>query len=204
MTDYSISLDGYSVPFFYRDGFDRTHLLVGSEQGDVFYFTNIDGNLDGTFLQSDTLADLIGLQELKADRGYRSAPALYDLDRNGHPELIAGNFSGGLEYFGISGGSPVSQIVNPSLINTVEVKIFPSPARDYITILCDDCQSFQSADFYLYDFKGTEMLHFSGSLDKEIKLKVDTFPRGICLLKIIMKDKSGNINYLSSFKVVIL
>lgn len=204
VTDYSVSLDGYSVPFFYRDGHDQTHLLVGSEQGDIYYYTGIDDNLGGSFAKSDTLAGLIGLQEFKADRGHRSAPALFDLDQNGNPELIAGNFSGGLEYFGKSGGSPVNQIVNLTLRNPIEVKIFPSPVRDYITILCDDCQSFQSADCYLYDFKGVEILHFSGSLNKEIKLKVDFFPRGVCLLKIIMKDKRENINYLSSFKVVIL
>ena len=180
VTDYSVSLDGYSVPFLFRDAQDQTQLLVGSEQGEIFYYPGVDEiNYTGAFEPSDTLAGLIGIENLTSDRGYRSAPALFDLDQDGHPELIAGNFSGGLEYFGINGGSPVSQIINPSLVAKVEVKVFPSPARDYITISCHDCQAYQSAGFYLYDFKGERKLHFTGSLEEDVRINLDLFPPSV-------------------------
>jgi hypothetical protein len=205
VTDYSFSLDGYSVPFFFRDAQNHTQLLVGSENGEIYYYPQIDEyNYTVAYESSDTLAGLIGIENLNTDRGYRSAPALRDLDQDGHPELIAGNFSGGLEYFGMNGGSPVSQIVYPSLKNTVDLKIFPSPARGYITIACKKWQAYQSADIYLYDYKGSEKLHFSGNLNEEIKLNVELFPRGIYLLKIIIRDRDLNINYLNSFKVILL
>jgi hypothetical protein len=205
VTDPSVSLDGYSVPFFFRDAKDRTQLLVGSEQGKIFYYTGIDeAGPNGAFQESDTLADLIGLENFSADRGYRSAASMYDLDQDGHPDLIAGNFSGGLEYFGIGGGSPVSQIVNPALTGKFEIKIFPLPAKDYITINCADCPAAQSADFYLYDSKGTEILHFSGNLSEEMKFNVGSYPRGMYLLKILARDKNIDISLLTYFKMILL
>lgn len=205
VTDPSVSLDGYSVPYLYRDTKDKTHLLVGSEQGEIFYYPGINEfNVTGAYEPSDTLAGLIGIENLQADRGYRSAPALFDLDQDGHPELIAGNFSGGLEYFGINGGSPVSQIDNPYLQDKVEIKIFPSPAKDYITVSCDDCQANQSAEFSLYDSKGVMKLHLYGSPDEDLRINVSSLPAGIYLMKIIIFDKKRNVNELYTSRVVLL
>jgi len=204
VTDYSVSLDGYSVPFFYIDSQDKTHLLVGSETGDIFYYTDIDNNLDGHFDKSDTLAGLIGLQEFKADRGYRSAAALFDLDRDGYPELIAGNFSGGVEYFSMNGETPVSHVADPNLTGKPQVKIYPSPARDYITIECNDCREFQLADISLYNLMGSVMTNYSGVYNGNITLNVETIPRGLFLLKISLKAKTGDINFLYCFKVILV
>jgi hypothetical protein len=185
VTDNSVSLDGYSTPYFYRDGSGNTHLLVGSEQGIIYYYAGIDGNLAGKFTLSDTLPGLIGVQELNADRGYRSAPALYDLDQNGYPELIAGNFGGGLEYFGNSGQSPVNHIGNTIPPDDGHLKVFPSPARDYITIKFDYFRMGGSAEIYVYDDLGRIIYHESGDLNEAIRINTTSFPRGICLLKIV-------------------
>jgi hypothetical protein len=204
VTDYSVSLDGYSVPFFYRDSHDITHLLAGSEVGELFYYTNIDNNLDGHFDKSDTLAGLIGVQEIHADRGYRTAGALFDLDLDGYPELVAGNFSGGVEYYGRSGESPVNQIVDPYMADRPELNIFPTPARNYITIKCEDCMEVQTADISLYDYKGSLMYHYSGNFNENTTISVGLLPRGLYLLRISLKCKSGNINFLYSSKVILL
>jgi hypothetical protein len=82
--------------------------------------------------------------------------------------------------------------------------VFPSPARDYITISCHDCQAYQSAGFYLYDFKGERKLHFTGSLEENVRISLNLFSPGIYFLKIIIRDKNGNINYLGSSRVVVL
>jgi hypothetical protein len=204
VTDPLVSLDGYSVPFFFRDTHDRTQLLVGSEQGEIFYFSGIDEvGPGGTFQQSDTLANLIGIENFAVDRGYRSSALLFDLDLDGHPDLIAGNFSGGLEYFGINGGAPVSQITDPSLADNLSIKIFPVPARDQVTISCDNCQAGQAADFYLYDYQGQKKLNFSGNLREDIRVNVNQLPGGIYLLKIILHSKNEYINYLHTAKVII-
>ncbi|MCK9399935.1 MAG: T9SS type A sorting domain-containing protein [Bacteroidales bacterium] len=185
--DYSISLDGFSVPFFYRDAQDQTHLLVGSEKGDVLYFTGIDGNLEGEFTLSDTLAGLIGLQEFKADRGYRSAPALFDLDQNGYPELIAGNFSGGLEYFAGSGFPPVSGLDEDSL-SIPEVIIYPVPATDQINISVADPDTWRIIGVKIISADGRVVLSYN--YDNEIKMIVNTnfFTKGLFICQIKLKD----------------
>ncbi len=203
VTDPSVSLDGFSVPFFYRDTLNRTHLLVGSEQGVIYYYTGIDNNLAGEFRLSDTLADLVGLQSFNANRGYRSAAALFDLDRNGHPELIAGNFSGGLEYFGINDHSPVSRVINTDLPDNSPVKVFPSPARDIINIACNECKDYESADIFIYDEKGTLFFQSPGRFEENIKLNVSLFPDGIYLLKIVLGNNHSEINYFCR-KIVLL
>jgi hypothetical protein len=187
VTDYSISLDGFSVPFFYRDALDQTHLLVGSEKGDIFYFTGIDDNLLGEFTLSDTLAGLISLQEFKADRGYRSAPALFDLDQNGHPELIAGNFSGGLEYFAGSGFPPVSGLDENSL-SIPEVIIYPVPATDQINISVADPDMWRIIGVKIISADGRVILSYD--YDNEIKMIVNTnfFTKGLFICQVKLKD----------------
>ena len=127
MTDYNVSLDGYSMPFFYRDQEQNTHLLVGSEQGEIFYYTGIDGNLNGAFILSDSLNKLIGIQSIETDFGYRSSAALTDLDQDGYPEFIAGNFSGGLNYLGKNAQSPVNGI-NDDSSETSGFLVYPNPS----------------------------------------------------------------------------
>lgn len=80
---------GYSVPHFYRTPEGETQLLVGTRDGWVYAYRGIDGNLDGTFELVDDRYP--GLRD-----GYRSSPAVYDLDGDGLLEVVVGNSRGGL------------------------------------------------------------------------------------------------------------
>ena len=99
VTDYNLSYDGYSTPCFFRGKDGYTRLVVGSEQGKLFYFSNIDGNLEGKFTVSDSLPFLLDTVGVSFDRGIRTAAAVTDINHDGKPEMAAGNFSGGLEFF---------------------------------------------------------------------------------------------------------
>jgi hypothetical protein len=198
VTDYSVSLDGYSVPCFYRDALERTHLLVGSEQGDIFYYTGIDGNLEGEFTKSDTLAGLIGLQEFEQDRGYRSAPALSDLNQDGHPELITGNFSGGLEYFAGSDFPPVSGFSENNL-SVPCVTVFPVPSSGQINIIVPETGSWRIIGLKIISADGRVI--FDDDYNNEIKITVDTtfMIKGLFIYQIKMIDKgNGRVYYYNS------
>jgi hypothetical protein len=199
VTDYSISLDGYSVPFFYRDGLDQTHLLVGSEKGEIFYYTGIDDNLGGEFTLSDTLAGLLGLQEFKADRGYRSAPALFDLDQNGHPELIAGNFSGGVEYFAGPDYPPVSGLDQKSL-SMPEVIIYPVPAKDQVSIAVTDPDNWRISGVQIISVDGRVIS--SDDFNKEIKIMINSnlFAQGLFICQVKLINLKNGRKYLNSYK----
>ncbi|RLD43344.1 MAG: hypothetical protein DRI89_04900 [Bacteroidetes bacterium] len=133
VTDYTLSYSGYSTPWFFREGDNVTKLAVGSEQGQLYYFTNIDGNLEGKFTESDKLNVILDTSNISFDRGMRTAACLADIDQDGKLEMIAGNYSGGLEYF--NGSAAVS----PGFAEVVsEIKknllITPNPASNLIEI----------------------------------------------------------------------
>jgi len=133
VTDYTLSYSGYSTPWFFREPDGVTKLVVGSERGDIYYFTNIDNNLEGKFTESDKLNILLDTSNISFDRGMRTAACLADIDQDGKLEMIAGNYSGGLEYF--NGSAEVS----PGFAETVSrirknLLITPNPASNLIEI----------------------------------------------------------------------
>jgi hypothetical protein len=188
VTDPSVSLDGYSMPFFFRDAQDQTQVVVGSEQGEIFYFTGVDAaGVDGEFQQSDTLADLIGIENFTADRGYRSAAALFDLNQDGRPELIAGNFSGGLEYFAGSEPPPVSGVDEIDRFSP-EVIIFPVPATDVINIKLNHPGEWRIIDIKIFSVDGK--LLYSYKVKDEISMKINNnlLSKGIFNFQVSIKD----------------
>lgn len=87
------SLVGYSYPYLFDDSLtDGYELLVGSDIGAIHRFTDIDGNLDGTFTEADTL--FAGI-----DPGERATIHGGLLNGDGALELLVGNFRGGAEIF---------------------------------------------------------------------------------------------------------
>jgi hypothetical protein len=203
VTDYNVSLDGYSVPHFYRDASGNTHLLLGSEQGEVFYYTGIDENIYGKYILSDTLAGLVGLQEVPSDFGYRSAPALADLDQDGVPELIVGNFSGGLNYFGKNDPSHVNQITNNQDTSNLWVDIFPNPAHDKVNISCLKCLDTGTVDILLLNHLGQAVFSFSGDAADNLVISTKGFPGGIYMIRLIFKDNHGRSTEVYSKKLVL-
>lgn len=196
VTNPNVSLDGYSVPFFFRDGLGRTLLTVGSEDGVLFFFNDIDGNLSGAFSESDTLGAMIGQAGWNGDRGYRTACCLADLDGDGRPELIAGNFGGGLEYFSRTGLPPVSGCrESESLVSLVDV--FPNPSRGMLAVRATGLGSVKICSIGIYSPQG--QLIFSSDFRDVTELKINTagFPPGIHLMRITLNLSDGRLHIIN-------
>ncbi|UBM62925.1 T9SS type A sorting domain-containing protein [Candidatus Sulfidibacterium hydrothermale] len=157
VTDYNLSYDGYSTPCFYRDAQGYTRLVVGSEQGKLFYYSQIDGNLDGKFTESDSLGFLLDTTGVSFDRGIRTAAAMADINGDGKPEMVAGNFSGGLEFFHAQ-PEAVTDVSNISFGK--KLIIMPNPARDFIRFMLPEKESQLSVDIFSADGKKV----FSGKI----------------------------------------
>jgi hypothetical protein len=132
VTDYNLSWYGYSSPCFFRLDDNVTRLIVGSEQGEIFYYVDIDNNLNGNFERSYNLGELIGVPEFINDRGLRTAVTMANIDNDPQPELIAGNFSGGLEFIG--GNPDVFISVDEFSLEKQKIKITPNPAKNYFYV----------------------------------------------------------------------
>ncbi|MBL7964062.1 MAG: T9SS type A sorting domain-containing protein [Flavobacteriales bacterium] len=86
------SLLGHSVPVMFLNETGQREMLVGTMAGWIRHYTNIEGNLGGTFTMVDST-----FQQIK--EGWRSALAVYDFTGDGHPDIIAGNYRGGLSFY---------------------------------------------------------------------------------------------------------
>ena len=178
VTDYSVSWNGYSTPSFFRDDNQNTGLVVGSEQGVIYYYIDIDNNIDGKFTESNQLNSLLDTNNINFDRGMRTGAAICNLYSESNLEMIVGNYSGGLEYF--NGVANVLSDIRDNKID--ELKIYPNPAKNNIIINIPETTGV--VKITLYDIVGTEILskEFNCSL-KEVTLNLSTLDNGIYFIK---------------------
>jgi len=116
-----LGIQGKSVPCMMRNASGETQLLMGTENGRIMQFGNIDGNLEGTFgLLSD---DFENIRE-----GSRTALSSADLNNDGLNDLVVGNTGGGL-------GVWMSQSVKvDELLLADEIKFYPNPTTNALNI----------------------------------------------------------------------
>ena len=139
VTDYAVSWYGYSTPYFFRLPDGETKLMVGSESGKINLYDNVDNNLDGKFNKQENIGEFLGLDNFNPDRGFRTSPALVNLDTDDYLELITGNFSGGLEFFGTNPDVLMSLKKPKQTAN--KLIISPNPAKSLVTISVSRKQS---------------------------------------------------------------
>ena len=126
--DHAASYFGYSVPNLFKVG-SEVLLAVGSEQGKLFLFRDLNLNFGSTFTDiTDRWSDYVCAFENRF--GMRCASALADLNGDGTLEMVVGNFGGGLEL--MNGNIVVNQGVEE--IEKTVFRVFPNPAQGRITI----------------------------------------------------------------------
>ncbi len=77
---------GFAAPFMTSDSLGNSVLYVGSEQGWLYRYSNIDGNLDGVFNLDDSLYL----------HGVNITINGFDINGDGRQEYVYGEFAGGL------------------------------------------------------------------------------------------------------------
>ncbi len=175
-------LSGFSVPHIY-DYNGSTEILVGCAKGTIQHFTNIDGNLTGTFtLENSNFSDI--------NAGIQSSVTMAKLTNNDKYTLIAGNKSGGLQLFSEIKGDNVNEIVDQYLLHT-----YYSQQNIYLSF--DENILLQSAS--IYNILGEEVMHKTLS-NSDKKIEVKTLPSG-CYISKINFTKNGN-NYFAFLKFV--
>ena len=172
--DYSVSYHGYSVPMLFRWG-EETLLAVGSESGKVFLFDGVTTEEGAVFREADERwAELCG--SMPGRFGMRSAATVADLNDDGRPEVVVGNFAGGLQLF--NAAIPIHNIGLSEMMDDSQVEIFPNPVSSQIRIISkeDDIKKVTVMDLY------GRMLMERSVLAKEATLEVASLPQGVYLL----------------------
>jgi hypothetical protein len=145
VTDPMFSYKGYSIPCFFRDRQNKLGLFVGSESGRIFYFRDIEENLEGEF----TLAEE---QLLLIREGIRTAPAVGFLSVSNYPDLIIGNYGGGLSYYQGTTPKPFG-IEKPLHHQNTAFYVFPNPASSELKIFIEP-DTYGASHLEVFDLTG--------------------------------------------------
>lgn len=132
MRDFTQSYFGYSVPCFYRNAQYGTVLFCAGELGEVAYYKQIDGNLDGVFERTEVnLAETIGGVAYPFCEGRRVSAAVADLNGDARPDMILGNYAGGAAYF--EGVTPAPHSALPHR-ERPEIVVRPNPTNGKVVV----------------------------------------------------------------------
>lgn len=199
VTNYNLSYNGYSTPCFFRDPSGKVRLISGSEQGTIFYYTDIENNLNGKFTLSDSLYTLIDTSPFQIQCGWRTAPCIGPLSDPNYLDLIVGNYSGGLNYF--------SRRSNPHVIRSLEtpkpdLTVYPNPADKEVFLKFGGSQNFLKLNITLVNSLGQKVYEKIILDHTKISIKTGSLPSGIYVIHIYFSFNPSSFSY-SSAKVVI-
>jgi len=182
VTNDTLSYYGYSTPCFFRDKYGNTGLLVGSDEGLIHYFINIDGHLNEKFTESDSLYTLITGSPFQITAGWRTAPAIANLTDSVLLDLVVGNYSGGLNYY--------SKGDKPRVISSVQEKhepvighfsIFPNPADQFVYGNIGSSRQDEMITVSILDITGKVLLETRAN--QNFRLSLSDIPSGFYILR---------------------
>ena len=161
--EFQNSYFGYAVPFFFKNREGKTVLFCGNEQGKIFYYKDIEDNIDGEFtLALESMYKLYDKIRFNIDEGSRVTVCLHDVNHDGYLDLFIGNWAGGVSYF--KGTTPpdttYSKISNytPSTIT-----VAPNPCSTHFILEIAENELQKPGSLSLYDLSGrmvkNEMIH---------------------------------------------
>jgi hypothetical protein len=182
ITNYNLSYYGYSTPCLFRDKDGNTRLLVGSDEGIVHYFIDIDGHLNEKFTESDSLFSLVSGTPFQISSGWRTAPAIGNLTDSLFMDIIVGNYSGGLNYYS-KGDKP--QVISSVHEQHEPVKnhftIFPNPADQFVNGVVSSSKQNKLITVSLIDVMGKILL--KSQTGQNFRLSLSNIPSGFYILR---------------------
>jgi hypothetical protein len=164
---------GYSSPFMTTDSLGNYILYVGSEQGYLYLFDNIDDNLGGNFNLVDSL-NLFGVN-VNVNGS--------DINGDGRQEFVYGEFAGGLGL--LKYGIPPTFGLQESHHSGHRIKLYPNPAKDHLYLDLSEEDYGGPVWVSLIDLQGKQLFvkEFQ-STKKTISFAVDHLPSGVYMVQL--------------------
>jgi len=169
-------------------------LFVGSESGKIFYYREIEDNLNGEFL-------LVEERLLLIREGIRTSPAVGFITGNNYPDLVVGNYSGGLSFY--QGAMPKPFGVNdPGTPLLKGFDVFPNPASNHFTVVLEKADN-HNMSLEVFDKTG-RLVHMEDKLvSQQTIIPVHNWNNGLYLFQVKYTAIDGS-QQISRKKVMII
>lgn len=163
---------GYATPHLFNNN-GVWNLLVGSEQGNLFLYDNISGNLSGAFnLVTDSAFYII--------EHYRSSIARTDLNSDGLPEILIGCFAGGVGMY--SQSMPCITGIASAASTPISFNAYPNPANS-ILFIDFPLNTNTTKNISVLDVLGKQVFA-AKSLQQKNKINIAHLPQGVYFIQI--------------------
>jgi len=159
---------GYSNPIII-DSAGTTFMYSGAQNGYVYKFGNIDGNISGNFTTDSTYLNIW--------EGINSIVSIADVTNDGNLDMLVGNYSGGVAFY--KGSSSPSTVITEN--NITEFNIYPNPTKNTITINLGN-NNLKNANFKVIDLLGKE-IHTQQVNSQKTTINLSKYSKGIYLIK---------------------
>lgn len=183
VTDYNVSYDGYSVPFFFYDAVGTMRLISGSNQGKLFLFDQIQGNLSGAFREVFDWKKLIDNPLPSINEGMRSAACFGSFSGANDFVLLKGNYSGGLQLF--NGDMAVAPYLAEQ--SNIQFDLAPNPTADGFQLRLSDKITF--VNLKIYSLEGRLLLQ--NRVETHTTISISDLKKGMYVVEIEVENKKG-------------
>jgi hypothetical protein len=152
----------------------QLHLLVGKANGSVYRY-----KLDTAYNKHFKLVDIIvpGFST-----GYRSTVCVANIMGDNRPEILVGNFRGGIQLFSADTilykfGTSVQNLAPPS----GHIQVIPNPAQTQFTLVIGDYRP--GTQLYIYDAMGHQIIQ-QEMTHKTALINVNAWSAGVYLVRV--------------------
>ncbi len=174
--------NGNSNPVFV-DSAGTTFLYSGSQNGYLYKFGNIDGNLGGTFSKDSSYLDIW--------EGINSFISIAEITNDNKLDLLVGNSAGGVAFYKGDTAVTVSVQENSTVAN---FNIYPNPTNGLIHIDLGE-NDLKNAEIEVIDLLGKIQKH-QKVMNAKFTLNLNSYAQGIYLIKF------SNTNGSRVYKVI--
>ncbi|MBP7534967.1 MAG: T9SS type A sorting domain-containing protein, partial [Chitinophagales bacterium] len=164
---------GHSTPQLALWNDNTFRLVVGSESGRIYMYTDIENNLAPNSQFTPISNDLSNL-----DIGAFAKPALADLNNDGLVDVVVGTYNGGLLYYQ---QSDIADAL-PNVPKNADIRIYPNPTNGQLTIELNNNFA-PNTQLLIYDICGKLVLSETlSSAQNTHTLTLGHLPSGVCML----------------------
>lgn len=177
-------VEGYTVPFFYDTAGTR-RLAVSNMGGNVYFYDNIDGNLNGTFRLLDSLYNKPESSRIKFNVSVNGG----DINGDGFVDLVLGQASGGLQlWYQYNPTAGVPALGEPA----VSFIAFPNPARDEVRVSFNHLSGKGTEQLEVTDIAG-RVLYRSRVNAEQMVISTTEWASGLYLLRLVSETASRSM-----------